>query len=164
MLPLKSGTPAEVAQGRSRHVVVLWLPTVSSSPTSLKVGMAHSTIYSVKCSCAPGQNCLGSGVVKTCQPPWSTHGWIVLASDLAPMVERAGDSHDNNIAWSWPLSHKMERPQCPHPPQESSLKAWKPSLLLSECPHFMASPEKDGSGCRDSFPSARGSFISTHVV
>lgn len=31
-------------------------------------------------------------------------------------------------------------------------------------PHFMASQEKDSSGCRDSFPSARGSFILTHVV
>lgn len=45
-----------------------------------------------------------------------------------------------------------------------SLKAWMPGLLLSECPHFTASQEKDGSGCRDSFPSARASFILTHVV
>lgn len=45
-----------------------------------------------------------------------------------------------------------------------SLSAWMPGLFFRERPHFMASQEKDSSGHRDSFPSARGSFILTHVV
>lgn len=78
--PLLLGSPAEVGEGCSRHVVVLW-PPLSPHPQPCPTleshtGIAHRTIYLDRCGQLQDRITMALGLCKiSSQPPWSPDGW-----------------------------------------------------------------------------------------
>lgn len=97
--PLPLGSPAEAGEGCPRHVVVLW-PRLSPHPQPCPsldshTGITYAIIYSDRCgrSWTESPWPWGCANLPPSHPgaPMAGH---LLSSGLAPMGERAGDSHD----------------------------------------------------------------------